>query len=58
MEQGNAGATKTISRIGDCEAPAPIASAVHSGRRYAMDLDDNSGIDYYRRRDGNFIEQD
>jgi len=56
MEAGKAGSTKSITRIGDCEAPAPIVSAVHSGRRYAMDLDDNSGIDYYRRRDANFID--
>ncbi|MCP4412920.1 MAG: FAD-dependent oxidoreductase [Gammaproteobacteria bacterium] len=56
MEAGKTGSTKTITRIGDCEAPAPIVSAVHSGRRYAMDLDDNSGIDYYRRRDANFVD--
>ncbi len=28
MEAGKAGNTKSIQRIGDCEAPAPIASAV------------------------------
>jgi dimethylamine/trimethylamine dehydrogenase len=56
VDSGKAGATKSVSRIGDCEAPAPIASAVHSGRRYALDLDDDSGIDYYRRRDVNFID--
>jgi len=58
MEDGKAGRTKSITRIGDCEAPSPIVSAVHSGRRYGMDLDDTSGIDYYRRRDANFINTD
>ncbi len=51
MESGKAGNTKSIRRIGDCEAPAPIASAVYAGRRYAMDLDDTSGINYSLRRD-------
>ncbi len=54
METGQAGATKSIRRIGDCEAPAPIASAVYSGRRYALELDDSSGINYSLRRDANF----
>jgi dimethylamine/trimethylamine dehydrogenase len=54
LESGQAGSTKSVRRIGDCEAPAPIASAVYSGRRYAMELDDNSGINYSLRRDANF----
>jgi dimethylamine/trimethylamine dehydrogenase len=54
MEAGQGGATKSLRRIGDCEAPAPIASAVYSGRRYALELDDNSGINYSLRRDVNF----
>lgn len=54
MESGKAGNTKSIQRIGDCEAPAPIASAVYAGRRYALDLDDTSGINYSLRRDANF----
>ncbi len=29
----------SLRRIGDCEAPAIIAAAVHSGRRYARELD-------------------
>ena len=53
MESGQAGSTKTLRRIGDCEAPAPIASAVYAGRRYALELDDNSGINYSLRRDRN-----
>lgn len=56
MEAGQAGPTKSIRRIGDCEAPAPIASAVYSGRRYALELDDNSGINYSLRRDANFTD--
>ncbi len=56
MEAGEAGSVKTITRIGDCEAPAPIVSAVHSGRCYALDLDDDSGVDYYKKRDANFID--
>ncbi|WNC71973.1 FAD-dependent oxidoreductase [Thalassotalea psychrophila] len=54
MEDGKAGATKSICRIGDCEAPGPIASAVYSGRLYAEELDDDSGINYSLRRDVNF----
>ena len=46
--------TKSIRRIGDCEAPAPIASAVYAGRKYALELDDTSGINYSMRRDINF----
>jgi dimethylamine/trimethylamine dehydrogenase len=56
LEAGNAGNTKSVRRIGDCEAPAPIASAVYAGRRYAMELDDASGINYSLRRDANFSD--
>lgn len=56
FEAGQAGSTKSIRRIGDCEAPAPIASAVYSGRRYALELDDDSGINYSLRRDANFVD--
>ena len=31
---------KSVSRIGDCEAPGIIAQAVHSGHRYGMELDE------------------
>ncbi len=54
VESGKGGATKSIRRIGDCEAPAPIASAVYAGRKYALDLEDDSGINYSLRRDINF----
>jgi dimethylamine/trimethylamine dehydrogenase len=56
MESGQAGNTKSIRRIGDCEAPAPIASAVYAGRRYALELDDDSGINYSLRRDTNYFD--
>lgn len=56
LETGQTGNTKSICRIGDCEAPAPIASAVYAGRRYAMELDDDSGINYSLRRDSNFSD--
>jgi dimethylamine/trimethylamine dehydrogenase len=54
MESGKAKLTQSICRIGDCEAPAPIASAVYAGRKYALELDDNSGVNYSLRRDINF----
>ena len=34
---------KSVSRIGDCEAPNIIAAAVHSGHRWARSLD-NRGV--------------
>ena len=30
---------KSVTRIGDCEAPGIIAAAVHSGHRWARELD-------------------
>jgi dimethylamine/trimethylamine dehydrogenase len=33
------GTPKSLRRIGDCEAPAIIAAAVHAGHRYARELD-------------------
>ena len=54
MESGKVKSTQSISRIGDCEAPAPIASAVYAGRKYAMEFDDNSRANYSLRRDINF----
>ena len=40
--EGNwsAAGIKSVSRIGDCEAPGIIAQAVHSGHRYGMELDE------------------
>jgi len=54
MESGKAKLIQSICRIGDCEAPAPIASAVYAGRKYALEFDDNSGVNYSLRRDINF----
>jgi dimethylamine/trimethylamine dehydrogenase len=54
IENGKAGSTQSIRRIGDCEAPALIASAVYAGRKYALELDDSSGTNYLVRRDVNF----
>ena len=36
---GEGGLPFTLTRIGDCEAPAIIAAAVHAGHRYATDLE-------------------
>jgi dimethylamine/trimethylamine dehydrogenase len=38
-------APKSITRIGDCEAPAIIAGAVFSGHRYARELDTEIDVD-------------
>ena len=40
---GSAALPFTLARIGDCEAPAIIAAAVHAGHRYARELD--AGVD-------------
>jgi len=39
MESGVQTPFRSMRRIGDCEAPAIIAAAVHSGHRYARELD-------------------
>ncbi|MCC5984504.1 MAG: FAD-dependent oxidoreductase [Rhodobacteraceae bacterium] len=36
---GEGGLPFTLTRIGDCEAPAIIAAAVHAGHRYATELE-------------------
>ena len=41
----------TLARIGDCEAPAIIAAAVHAGHRYARELDAVVDIDQPLRHD-------
>jgi len=41
----------TLTRIGDCEAPAIIAAATYSGHRYAQDLDRAADIDLPMRHD-------
>ena len=39
LESGVQTPFRSVRRIGDCEAPAIIAAAVHSGHRYARELD-------------------
>ena len=36
---------KSVTRIGDCEAPAIIAGAVFSGHRYARELEEKINED-------------
>jgi dimethylamine/trimethylamine dehydrogenase len=44
----------SVTRIGDCLAPATIASAVYDGRKYAMEFDDDLSESYLNKRDSNF----
>lgn len=39
IENGSAGAPKTVKLIGDANAPAIIAAAVYAGHKYARELD-------------------
>jgi len=39
----------SVDRVGDALAPGAIAHAVHSGHRYARELDGASGSELYRR---------
>ena len=41
-DEWSGGGIKSVSRIGDCEAPSIIAAAVHSGHRWARQLDAES----------------
>ncbi|RBI70365.1 NADH:flavin oxidoreductase [Roseovarius sp. TE539] len=41
----------TLTRIGDCEAPAIVAAAVHAGHRYAREMDEPVEIDEPLRHD-------
>jgi dimethylamine/trimethylamine dehydrogenase len=41
----------TLTRIGDCEAPAIIAAAVYAGHRYAQELDCEIDVDMPLRHD-------
>ena len=41
----------TLTRIGDCEAPAIIAAAVYAGHRYAQELERDVDIDLPLRHD-------
>jgi len=56
METGAEGAPRSLSRIGDCEAPAIIASAVYAGHRYARELDTDVNSDNPLKYDRVFSE--
>ncbi len=48
---GTAGTVKSIHRIGDCDAPAIIASAVYAGHKYAREFDAADAGSYAIMRD-------
>jgi dimethylamine/trimethylamine dehydrogenase len=50
-DAGAEGAAQTITRIGDCDAPALIAAGVYAGHRYGMELDQDPAHDPRTRRD-------
>ena len=41
-EERKAAGIRTVSRIGDCVAPGPIAMAIHDGHRWAMEFGGNT----------------
>jgi len=41
----------SLTKIGDCDAPAIIASAVYAGHRYAQELDTEVDIDMPLKHD-------
>ena len=45
MDANAGGAPLSLKRIGDCEAPAIIAAAIHAGHRYARELDTTPDAD-------------
>ena len=48
---------KSLTRIGDCEAPAIIAAAVFAGHRYARELDTEIDPDNRMKFDRVFYEE-
>lgn len=56
MERGAEGSPRSLARIGDCEAPAIIASAIYSGHRFARELDVPEVPDTMARHDRVFFE--
>ena len=56
MEAGGDGLPQSLSRIGDCEAPAIIAAAVYAGHRYARELDTTVDTDNPIKHDRLFFE--
>lgn len=57
IEGGAEGAPITLTRIGDCLAPAIIAAAVYAGHRYARELDTTVDADNPLRHDRIFSEE-
>jgi len=51
LSGGTAGTVKSIHRIGDCDAPAIIASAVYAGHKYAREFDAADAGSYAIMRD-------
>jgi dimethylamine/trimethylamine dehydrogenase len=58
IDNGAADAPRSLSRIGDCEAPAIIAAAVFSGHRYARELDMEVDPDNRIKYDRVFYEEE
>jgi len=56
VDAGVEGAPKTVTRIGDCNAPAIIALAVYAGHRYARELEEVIDRDKPLRHDRVFFE--
>jgi len=56
IEAGADGAPLSLTRIGDCEAPAIIAAAVYAGHRYARELDTTVNADNPLKHDRLFFE--
>jgi dimethylamine/trimethylamine dehydrogenase len=50
-EKGSGNLSFSLTRIGDCEAPAIIAAAVYAGHRYARQLEENVDIDQPLKHD-------
>ncbi len=51
VEAGREDLPFTLTRIGDCEAPAIIAAAVYAGHRYAQELEREVDLDVPMRHD-------
>lgn len=56
IDAGTEGAPQSLKRIGDCEAPAIIATAVYAGHRYARELDVTIDPDNPLKHDRVFFE--
>jgi dimethylamine/trimethylamine dehydrogenase len=58
IDAGVEKAPQSLSRIGDCEAPAIIAAAVYSGHRYARELDATVDRDNPLKHDRVFFDDE